>query len=281
MLGEHAGDVVIDDDHLVDLAVPLLGEHADRGRAAADPHALFRDAVDDRRLAGLHDDRGAAVDREFDRLAVAEPSSASQVTRPSFLEPPVRWWTPPSDSICEPYSPVVTWPIGSPSRADGGALRAEIAVGVDLHLDAAIAENALGHDGDHVDAVDFRRHDERRRLVVGIGGAGADRRDELARPLTSSPSHSPRPERNHRAAMREGALEHVGIDANQFAIMVGVAVACARRPGLMKHMTGQASQRILSPPAIVASVMNKPAVEEASIQVQHLRGPIILFVHER
>ncbi len=41
--------------------------------------------------------------------------SASQVTRPSFFEPPVRWLTPPSDSICEPYSPVVTWPTASPS----------------------------------------------------------------------------------------------------------------------------------------------------------------------
>ena len=34
--------------------------------------------------------------------------SVSQVTRPSDLEPPVRWLTPPSDSICEPYSLVVT-----------------------------------------------------------------------------------------------------------------------------------------------------------------------------
>ncbi len=46
-------------------------------------------------------------------------SSASQVTTPSFLLPPVRWCTPPSDSICEPYSAVVTWPTASPfSRTD-------------------------------------------------------------------------------------------------------------------------------------------------------------------
>ena len=42
-------------------------------------------------------------------------SSVSQVTRPSRFAPPVRWWTPPSESICEPYSPVVTWPTASPS----------------------------------------------------------------------------------------------------------------------------------------------------------------------
>ena len=40
----------------------------------------------------------------------------STVTRPSFLLPPVRWCTPPSDSICEPYSAVVTCPTTSPRQ---------------------------------------------------------------------------------------------------------------------------------------------------------------------
>ncbi len=60
--------------------------------------------------------------------------------------------------------------------AHGRRLGAEMAVGVDLHLDAAIGEDALGHDGDEVDALDLLADDEGRRLVVGIGGAGADRR---------------------------------------------------------------------------------------------------------
>ena len=42
-------------------------------------------------------------------------SSVSQVVLPSFLEPPVRWRTPPMESICEPYSAVVTWPTSSPA----------------------------------------------------------------------------------------------------------------------------------------------------------------------
>ena len=42
-----------------------------------------------------------------------------QVTLPSFLLPPVRWRTPPSASICEPYSAVVTWPTCSPSQRTG------------------------------------------------------------------------------------------------------------------------------------------------------------------
>ena len=47
-------------------------------------------------------------------LALHRSSSAAQVALPSALEPPVRCLTPPSDSICEPYSPVVTWPTASP-----------------------------------------------------------------------------------------------------------------------------------------------------------------------
>ena len=38
VLGEDARDVIVDDDHLVDVRRPLAGEHADRRRAAADPH---------------------------------------------------------------------------------------------------------------------------------------------------------------------------------------------------------------------------------------------------
>ncbi len=40
-------------------------------------------------------------------------------------------------------------------RANRRRLRTEITVGVDLHLDAAITEDALGHHGDHVDAIDL------------------------------------------------------------------------------------------------------------------------------
>ncbi|NIR41823.1 MAG: hypothetical protein GWO22_39645, partial [Actinobacteria bacterium] len=90
-----------------------------------------------------------------------------------------------------------------------GLLGADVAVGVDLHLDAAVGEDALGDDGDHVDAVDLGRDDERRRLVVGIGGAGADAGDEeirgrnhLAAPLVGLSG-----EGDEGAALRFGVVE--------------------------------------------------------------------------
>ena len=48
-------------------------------------------------------------------------SSVSQVVTPSFFDPPVRWRTPPMDSICDPYSAVVTWPTCSPFTRTGAA----------------------------------------------------------------------------------------------------------------------------------------------------------------
>ena len=72
VLGEDAGDVIIDHHHFIDLVYPLAREHADGGRAAADPHALFGDAIDNRGIAGLHHHGGAAVDGELDRFAVRQ-----------------------------------------------------------------------------------------------------------------------------------------------------------------------------------------------------------------
>ena len=75
--------------------------------------------------------------------------------------------------------------------ADDGALGAEVAVGVDLHLGAAVAEDRLGDDGDDVGALDLAGDDERGGLVVGVGGAGADAGDEAAGGRAISPSQSP------------------------------------------------------------------------------------------
>ncbi|MFK4603852.1 hypothetical protein ABIF57_003304 [Bradyrhizobium diazoefficiens] len=133
-------------------------------------------------------------------------------------------------------------------RAHGRGLRAQIAVGVDLHLDAAIGEDSLGDDGHHVDAVDFRRDDERCRLVVRIGRARTDRGDEgrgfvddLAVPVFRAA------ERHKLAAMRNGALQdHVRIDANELAVVIGIAIAGARRARLdvAHHRTGIAADLV-------------------------------------
>src|SRR5690606_11651558 len=72
VFAEHAGDVVVDHDHFVDVPEPLPREDSDRRRAAADAHALLVDAVDARHAPGLDGQLRAALDLEIDGLAIAE-----------------------------------------------------------------------------------------------------------------------------------------------------------------------------------------------------------------
>src|SRR5581483_6114884 len=133
-------------------------------------------------------------------------------------------------------------------RAHGRRLGPEIAVGVDLHLDAAIREDALGDDGDHVDTVDLGRDDEGRGLIVRIGRARANRGHEgrglvndVAVPVFGAA------EWHQLAALRHRALENdMRIDADELTVVVGVAIAGARRTRLdvAHHRTGIAADLV-------------------------------------
>ena len=72
VLGEHARDVIVDHDHLVDVLVPLLREHPDRRGPASHAHPFLDHPVDHRRLAGLEDQLRPFVHRELDRPTAAE-----------------------------------------------------------------------------------------------------------------------------------------------------------------------------------------------------------------
>ena len=114
--------------------------------------------------------------------------------------------------------------------ADGRGLRPDIAVGVDLHLEAAIAEDAFGDDRHHIDAFMLAGDDERRRFVVRIGRAGADAGHEglgvgnqRAVPVLAL--------EGHQVGVRAGALgDHEGVHPGQHAVDIAVAVAGAGAP---------------------------------------------------
>ena len=122
-------------------------------------------------------------------------------------------------------------------------LGSEIAVGVDFHFYAAVAEDALGDDGDHVDAVVPGRDDEGGRLVVWIGRGSADTGDEGALALAqfAAPATAALDEGNARhIGLRQ---QHQGVDSHQPAFIVGIAVAGAGtpRPDAAQHRTGVAT----------------------------------------
>src|SRR5262249_12320618 len=132
--------------------------------------------------------------------------------------------------------------LGAHSRA----FCAEVAVGVDLKLDAAIAVDALGDDRHHVDPVGLGGNNEGGGLIVGIGGAGADSGDQRNGPAedVAAPGRLDIDERHNLAAFADGAVEeHMRIDPHQLAVLVGVAVARAGHPrsDVTEHRTGVAA----------------------------------------
>src|SRR5882672_4814404 len=138
MFREDACDVVIDHDYFVNLIVPLLGEHSDGGRSAAYSHPLFSGAVDDGRLARLHNDRGTFIDREFDRLAIAQVQQRLTGHGPFAAAASGKM---ANSAQREHLRTVFTGGDVSYGLALGAnqvCFGTEESIGIDLHLDAAV-----------------------------------------------------------------------------------------------------------------------------------------------
>src|SRR6202044_3297741 len=234
MLGQDTGDMIVDDNHFIALVPPLLGEHADRRRAAADPHALLEFATNDRRLAGLHDHARAAVNDKLDAPAVAKIEQSVAGHAALFL-------AAVGEVIDAAEREHLRTIFAGRHMADwlafgahNCAFRAEMAIGVDFELHAAIAVDALGDHRHHVDPIDLGGNDEGGGLIVGVGGAGADSGDEW----TGSPEDVAAPgslsidEWHDLAAFVYGPVEqHMRVGPHQLAILVRVTVARSRHPG--------------------------------------------------
>ena len=65
-------------------------------------------------------------------------------------------------------------------KQNSGALIAQITVGVNLHFQTAIAEDAFGHHGHHVHAARLGSDDERCGFVIRVSGGCAYAGDEDA-----------------------------------------------------------------------------------------------------
>ena len=125
-------------------------------------------------------------------------------------------------------------------------LGAEITVGIDLHLDAAIAEDAFRNDGHHIDALNLGGDDERRWLVIRIGGARAEpgnkvltRCQHLARPGLAA-LH-----KRHQFVRTAG--DQQGIKAIELTADIGVTVTGADLafPDAAQHRAGVAADDLV------------------------------------
>src|ERR1700689_2112995 len=126
--------------------------------------------------------------------------------------------------------------------AHRAALRSQMPVGIDLHLNAAITENSLGYDRDHVDAVHLRRNDERCGLVIRIRRARANRghkRFSVAAKCTVPFAATLQKRLDRFAALQRTVQHDMRIEAHQFALVIAIAVARSGSPRLdvAKHWT--------------------------------------------
>jgi hypothetical protein len=280
VLGENAGDVVVDHDDLVHQPKPLPGEHADGGGTTSDPHAFLGLSVDDRRLPRGDDDARAAVHRNFHRLAVTQGKQAFAGDAAFLLRSAGQV---PHAAERQHLRAVLSrrdMPDLLAIDADRRALGAEMAVGVDLHLHAAVAEDALGDDGDHVDAVDLGGHDEGCRLVIWIGRACPDGGDEGARPSddVAVPVLAAVEEGHQPSALFLRALDQdVGIDTHQPALLIGIAVAGAAQTfaDVAEHRAGVAADLVLLRVGHGCSIALMAALMRSGVAgVRVMRAPV-------
>ena len=151
VLRQHTGDVVIHHDHLVRLVEHLLRKNAYRRRPTTHPHALLLDAVDNRRAARLDDDFGTAFNAKFNRLLVAQALHHLHRDTAFFLGAAGQVvYTAERKHLRAVFRSGHMADHLAPAKHIG-LLGPEIAVGVDLDLEAAVTEDAFGDHCDHVD----------------------------------------------------------------------------------------------------------------------------------
>jgi hypothetical protein len=124
-------------------------------------------------------------------------------------------------------------------------------VGIDLQLDAAVAENTFGHHRHHIHAGDFRGNYERCRLVIRIGRASTNggHKGFFSAHNRAIPLAGFFEKRHHRFATRHRALEHhMRIQPHQLPVAIPVAIARSRSPRLdvAQHRTGVAANCVFS-----------------------------------
>ncbi|MPM51746.1 hypothetical protein SDC9_98497 [bioreactor metagenome] len=172
MLCEKPGDMMVEDDRLVNKRSQRAREQSAAGAAAADAHFIVNDAVDHGMLAYLQLQRAAVIHRQrhlffisqlghrlhdihavgaFDLVDAAEDENMGTVL--------LR-----GDDADNPAA-----------AANERALIADVGVGVDLHHHRAVGDRGLCNDGDDVKIIALFGDDIGGRFVIGIGSAGSDR----------------------------------------------------------------------------------------------------------
>ena len=157
---------------------PLLRKHSDRSRSAPDAHQPLLSSVHNWRFASLDSQFRASVHSQIDRFPVAQAQQSVASDATFILGPAGQVFDASKREHLRSVFACGHMAHRFAFSPNDIALLADIAIRIDFHLRAAVAENALGHHCNHIHAFDFLAHDERRRLVVRVCCSGADRSHE-------------------------------------------------------------------------------------------------------
>ena len=132
------------------------------------------------------------------------------------------------------------------------AFRADMPIRVNFNFDAAIAENSLGDDSDHINTIILAGHDKGRRFVIRIGGAGTNRRNEMIirRHDAAIPGLVAVQKRNKAATLIDTALHHnKRIQPHQLPALIGVTITGTRLANgdVTHHRTGITADFFVNP----------------------------------
>src|SRR5690349_21115756 len=136
-------------------------------------------------------------------------------------------------------------------RTHCAAFGTQMAIGIDLHLHAAVAEDSFRDNCDHIDPFHLRRDNEGCRFVIGVSRARANGGDKClgVADQRSVPILAALDKWHDGFATLNSAIQHdVRVQAHQLAVFVAVAIARSSAPGLdvAKHRTGIATDCIVS-----------------------------------
>ena len=84
MFGHDAGDMIINNHHLIDQPLPLCGKHTNRCRPTSNPHTVFGNTINDRRFSGLNGHLRPIIDFQLNRRAIAQIKQR-RTGHPAFL----------------------------------------------------------------------------------------------------------------------------------------------------------------------------------------------------
>ena len=179
MFRHYPGDMIVNNHHFIDQLLPLRGKHTNGGRSTANPHTVFSDPINNWWLTRLNQQLQPLINLHVNGITITQAQQC-RTSHPAFLfaatcqmiHPTKRKHLRSIFTCCDMSNRLAI-------NAYQTTFWPNMAVGINFYLGAAIAKDALGHNGHHVDAIMLAGNYKRSRFVIWIGRTSTNRRHKM------------------------------------------------------------------------------------------------------